>query len=279
MVLKSYAKVNLSLSVNKKLKNGLHNLQSFFCLINLFDKIYIKKIKNVRNDKILFTGPFSNYIKKSDNTIKSLLLGLRKHKLINDFYYVKVYKKIPVFSGLGGGSSNAASILKFLFKKKIKKRLIDDMAKHVGTDLRLFFYKQGFLKNIKTVEKLKKKHKLYFLLVYPKIGLSTKKVYSKVKKLSTRKIINLGKLKSRKIFKNLIIRSQNDLQSIVEKNHPSLKNLLTNISSEKGCYLSRLSGSGSTCYGLFNNENCSKAALSALRKRYPKFWFSTAKTI
>ena len=163
MVLKSYAKVNLSLSVNKKLKNGLHNLQSFFCLINLFDKIYIKKIKNVRNDKILFTGPFSNYIKKSDNTIKSLLLGLRKHKLINDFYYVKVYKKIPVFSGLGGGSSNAASILKFLFKKKIKKRLIDDMAKHVGTDLRLFFYKQGFLKNIKTVEKLKKKHKIYFL--------------------------------------------------------------------------------------------------------------------
>ena len=116
-------------------------------------------------------------------------------------------------------------------------------------------------------------------MVYPKIGLSTKKVYSKVKKLSTRKIINLGKLKSRKIFKNLIIRSQNDLQSIVEKNHPSLKNLLTNISSEKGCYLSRLSGSGSTCYGLFNNENCSKAALRALRKRYPKFWFSTAKTI
>ena len=195
MVLKSYAKVNLSLSVNKKLKNGLHNLQSFFCLINLFDKIYIKKIKNGRSDKILFTGKFSNYIKKSDNTIKSLLLGLRKHKLINDFYYVKVYKKIPVLSGLGGGSSNAASILKFLLKKKIKKRLIDDMAKHVGTDLRLFFYKQGFLKNIKTVEKLKKKYKLYFLLVYPKIGSSTKKVYSKVKKLSTRKIINLGKLK------------------------------------------------------------------------------------
>ena len=125
MVLKSYAKVNLSLSVNKKLKNGLHNLQSFFCLINLFDKIYIKKIKNGRSDKILFTGPFSNYIKKSDNTIKSLLLGLRKHKLINDFYYVKVYKKIPVLSGLGGGSSNAASILKFLLKKKIKKRLIE----------------------------------------------------------------------------------------------------------------------------------------------------------
>ena len=44
MVLKSYAKINLTLSVNKRLMNGLHDLQSIFCLINLFDKIEIKKI-------------------------------------------------------------------------------------------------------------------------------------------------------------------------------------------------------------------------------------------
>ena len=45
MVIKSYAKINLSLKVNSKLKNGLHDIQSFFCLIDLSDKIKIKKIQ------------------------------------------------------------------------------------------------------------------------------------------------------------------------------------------------------------------------------------------
>ena len=58
MVLKSYAKINLSLIINKKLKNGLHNIQSIYYLIDLYDKIYIKKIKNKKFDRISFYGPF-----------------------------------------------------------------------------------------------------------------------------------------------------------------------------------------------------------------------------
>ena len=64
MVLKSYAKINLSLSVNKKLSNGLHDIQSVFCRIDFFDTILIKEIKNSTRDKIIFKGPFSKYIKK-----------------------------------------------------------------------------------------------------------------------------------------------------------------------------------------------------------------------
>ena len=48
MVLNSYSKINLSLSVNNKLKNGLHEIQSYFCLINLSDKIQIRKSKKKR---------------------------------------------------------------------------------------------------------------------------------------------------------------------------------------------------------------------------------------
>ena len=55
--------------------------------------------------------------------------------------------------------------------------------------------------------------------------------------------------------------------------------MLKNIAEEEGCYFSRMTGSGSTCYGLFVNKNCSKVALKNLRKKYPKFWFSIAKTI
>ena len=156
MVLKSFSRINLSLSVNKKLKNGLHEIQSYYCLINLSDKISIRKIKQ-KKDKILFKGLFVKHIKKSNNTIQNLLRLLRKLKIISNYYSVIVVKNIPVFSGLGGGTSNAAFILKFFLKGKISKNLLKGVEKVIGSDLRLFFYKQGFLVNLKTIKDIKKK--------------------------------------------------------------------------------------------------------------------------
>ena len=63
MVLKSYSKINLSLNINSRLKKGLHEIQSYYCLINLFDKIKIKKISK-KKDNIVFKGQFNKYIKK-----------------------------------------------------------------------------------------------------------------------------------------------------------------------------------------------------------------------
>ena len=72
MILKSFSKINLSLSVNKKLKKiGLHDIQSYFCLINLYDQIKIKKIKG-QKDKVKFQGKFSKLIKKK-NSITNIL--------------------------------------------------------------------------------------------------------------------------------------------------------------------------------------------------------------
>ena len=120
MVLKSYAKINLTLSVNKRLKIGLHNIQSIYCLIDLYDKIFLKKIKNTNSDKISFNGPFSKDVNQSNSSVGKVLSILRKNKIINDYYSVKINKKIPVFAGFGGGTSNAATLLKHLTKKKIK---------------------------------------------------------------------------------------------------------------------------------------------------------------
>ncbi len=279
MVLKSYAKINLTLSVNKKLKNGLHNIQSIYCLINLYDKIFIKKIINSNSDKISFNGPFSQHINKSHNSVKKVLNVLRKNRIIHDYYSIKVKKKIPVFAGFGGGSSNAATLIKYLTKKKLKKEVLSKIIRKVGSDLRLFFHNQGYQKNLKTIIKLKKKYQFHFLLVFPKIKSSTRSVYLKVNNYSKSKILMNKKLTLRKNFINLLINSKNDLQSIVEKNHKILRKLLQNISDSKGCYFSRMTGSGSACYGVFVNKKSSLVALKKLRGKYPKFWFSIAKTI
>ena len=277
MVLKSFSKINLSLNINSKLKNGLHDIQSYYCLINLFDKIKIRKIDK-KKDKVVFFGPFVKYIKKSNNSIINLLKLLRKLELISGYYSVNVIKNIPVFSGLGGGTSNAASVLKFLLKGKVSKNILEKVEKLIGSDLRLFFNKQGFLQNLRTIKTIKKQ-KLFFLLSRPNIICSTKKIYSKVKKYSKKKKFNFQKMNNKKGFINYILEQNNELQSIVEEEYPSIKILLKDINTEKGCHFSRMSGSGSVCYGLFNNESNAKKALNKIKTKHPKFWFSIAKTV
>jgi 4-diphosphocytidyl-2-C-methyl-D-erythritol kinase len=277
MVLKSFSKINLSLNINSKLKNGLHDIQSYYCLINLFDKIKIRKIDK-KKDKVVFFGPFVKHIKKSNNSITNLLKLLRKLELISGYYSVNVIKNIPVFSGLGGGTSNAASVLKFLLKGKVSKKILEKVEKLIGSDLRLFFHKQGFLQNLRTIKTIKKQ-KLFFLLSRPNIICSTKKIYSKVKKYSKKKKFNFQKMNNKKGFINYILEQNNELQSIVEEEYPSIKILLKDINTEKGCYFSRMSGSGSVCYGLFNNESNAKKALNKIKTKHPKFWFSIAKTV
>ncbi len=279
MVLKSYAKINLSLSVNEKLKNGYHDIQSIYCLINVYDTIKIKKIYDKKFDEIYFKGPFSKNVLKFNNSIKKVLDFLRKYKLISNYFKVEVNKKIPVFAGLGGGSSNAFSILKLIKQKKIKREILNKLINLVGTDLRLFFNNQGHLRNLKKVDKLSKNHKLYFMIVYPNIRCLTKKIYSKVKKFSKKRKFSKKNFKSKKELINQILNLNNDLQSIVEKKYPLIRTLLSNISKQHNCYLARMTGSGSACFGLFLNENSSKVALKKMRKKYPKFWFSIAKTI
>tara|TARA_Y100000389_G_C17317382_1_gene441214 strand:+ start:32 stop:868 length:837 start_codon:yes stop_codon:yes gene_type:complete len=278
MVLKSYSKINLSLSINSKTRSGLHEIQSYFCLINLSDKIRIRKIDK-KKDQIFFNGFFAKHVKKTDNSIVNLLKLLRKLKLILSFYSITVTKNIPVFGGLGGGTSNAAYILKYFFKKKISKNIFHKIENLIGSDLRLFFYRQGFLENLKTIKLVKKKKKLIFLLSHPNINCSTRKIYSMVKKYSPKKKFTFNKINSKKKFINYILNNKNELQPIVEKKYPIIKKLLTDIGLESGCYLSRISGSGSVCYGLFNNERAAKKALNKIKSRYPKFWFTLAKTV
>ena len=196
MVLSSYAKINLSLTVNSIQKNNLHEIQSYFCLINLTDKIKLKKIKE-KKDKISFKGPFAKLVNKSNNSVINLLKMLRRSGLISDYYSVTVFKNIPVFAGLGGGTGNAAVILKHLCKQKMNRKLLNQVEKTIGSDLRLFFYNQGFLKNLQTIIDFKKKQKLFFVLIRPNIRCSTKEIYSNVKKFSKKQSLKKNVIKNK----------------------------------------------------------------------------------
>ena len=277
MLLKSFSKINLTLNVNQKYKkNSLHQIQSYFCLINLFDQIKVNKIEG-QKDVVRFQGKFAKFVKKKNNSITSVLKILRKKKIITNFYSILIKKNIPVFSGMGGGTGNAVILANYLTKNKINKKLLNIFSNEIGSDFKLFFYKQGFLKNLKQINKFKKTYKFCFLLVYPNIKSSTKFVYSKIKKYSLK--TNFNKINNKSGFIKFLVDKNNDLQSIVESQYPVIKKLVRDINQTKGCYFSRMTGSGSVCYGIFQSERLAKTALNRIKTKYPKFWLSVAKTI
>ena len=114
--IKSFAKINLALNVTGKIAS-LHKIESIVSFISLHDLITIKRTSNSKH-KVLFNGNFSQKIKKN-NTVKKLFNILDENKLLKDKkFQVKIKKNIPQEAGLGGGSMNAANILRFLIKKK-----------------------------------------------------------------------------------------------------------------------------------------------------------------
>ncbi len=279
---KSFAKINLFLNIGKKINNtGLHNIQSLVFLINLFDEIKIKKNKS-KIDKIKFYGKFCNKVNKINTVTKSLYI-LRKRGFIdkNFKYDIKIKKQIPVFSGLGGGSSNAAYLIKNLVdKKKLTEKNKSFFSKYIGSDLKLFFYSnQIFQKKLYKITNLKSKVKLYFILVYPFLKCSTKEIYSNIRNLNNFKTkIAYSKISKKKIIDNLL-NEQNYLQEIVISKFPIIKKILFELRSLKKCQFSRLTGSGSACFGVFLTKKSADLGLKKIRKRFPKFWCVVGKTI
>ncbi len=279
-MIKSYCKINLSLRVINKLKNGFHNIQTNTVLLNLHDLISIKKnIKNI--DQVVFEGQFKKLISKKKNSITNTLKLLKKNNLIKkkNNYKILIKKNIPIFSGLGGGTSNAAYIIKYFLKNKINNKTLNILEPKLGTDLKLFFNNQIFQKNLIKILKYKRKFSLYFTLVYPNVRCSTKEIYKEVKSFSPPSSLDFSKISTKSRFIKLIKGEHNDLQKISISKFKVIGDVINFISLQKSCYFSRMTGSGSVCYGIFKSHTAAKLATKKIKKKFPKYWCVTAKTI
>ena len=145
--IKSYCKLNLSLRVSKKKYSNLHNIKSLITFCDLYDLISIRKIKSLK-DKIIFTGKFKKGINKKSNTITRVLQLLREKNFLKNYSFEIIIKKnIPHGSGMGGGSSNAASILNFFKNRmnlKLNKTRIRKLANQIGFDVPICLEKKKY---------------------------------------------------------------------------------------------------------------------------------------
>ena len=278
-VIKSYAKINLSLGVTGRLNSKYHKIESLVSFLKLHDEVKIKKI-NKKKHKIQFFGKFSKGINK-ENTVSKLLKILdEKNLLNNEKYFIKIKKNIPQKSGLGGGSMNASALIRFFIYKKIlnfsKKNLIK-LSKKIGQDVQFGLdNKIKILHSNGNLESTAKKIGLFVIIVKPNFGCSTQLIYKGIKKYSQKKL----KIKTKEYLSFVnILKLENDLEKVVFKNYPKLKIVKLFMQSLPNIRFARLTGSGSAMLGYFSSKNEAINAAKLFKKKYKNYWCITSKTI
>lgn len=279
MKLKSYAKINLFLEVYDYI-SPLHQLHSLMARINLYDKILILPAKEFSLEII---GPYAKLINSKNNIINKVFSLMINKFLINDKFHIILTKNIPVGAGLGGGSSNAATIilaLNKIFKLNLSKEELSKIGFKIGSDVPFFLanktaiVKEGGNKvNIISDDF----SKLNLLIINPNQELSTIEVFSHFKKnFLHKKIINENKKQN--IF-TYLKNHQNDLELSATQLMPKIKQILQNIENQDGCILARMSGSGATCFGVFNNTQSLMEGYLNLKKLWSDYFIIKSKIL
>ena len=251
----SPAKVNLVLKVLSKKPDGYHNIFSIVDPVSLYDRIHIEEADNdciiVKDDKGVLPDGEQNTVYRAAKCIKEAY-SIRKG--VN----VYVEKRIPIGSGLGGPSSNAATVLKALSKMwgiSITDEEFVDLGRSIGADVPLFLYgKPCIMEGIGDIITPVELPLLWYLIVYPDFVLSTKEAYSRLKIELTNNENNIKLMGNFKNIGDIAGSLENDLEQIGMTMCPQIKTI-KDILMETGALGALMSGSGSSVFGVFQNEN------------------------
>lgn len=290
LLLNSYAKLNLYLEVLNTRQDNYHNIKTLFERVDLSDKIVLE---SRRDKKIRIICNLSDVPCGNTN------LAYRSAKLLQDVFHIdrgvdiKIIKHIPVGAGLGGGSSNAASVLvglNKLWRLKLVQEQLLAYARKIGSDVPFFIYNSPFAfgegrgDRIKPLEALDNA-RLWHILVVPKIKVSTPLIYKKWDTHSTLtppflasqslrknkragltspqynvKILNLG---LRKNDLSLIGKALfNSLEQVTAKLYPQVRRIKKKLIN-LGLKAILMSGSGPAIFGIVSSR---KEALSLCRQ-------------
>lgn len=253
------AKLNLYLEITGKREDGYHLLNSLAVFIDLYDEISVSI-----NDELIVEGSYfpDEIMLKAANLLQTKFSVSQGAK----FY---LQKNVPVGGGLGGGSTDAAAVillLKDLWNLTINEEEMFEIALQLGADVPACLY--ALLKKENAVifsgigEKLKPTsiNDMFFVLVNPKKELSTKAV-----------------------FENYQFSQQeaetNHLQKTAINLMPEIADIIAALGNSKKCKLARMTGSGATCFGVFDNAEDAEDAARTIANTHPHWWVQSCKTI
>ncbi len=255
MIIYSDAKINIGLQILRKRTDGFHDISTLMVPVPFRDIIEINIVNNDNGDFKISQSGFSIPGRPEENLCyKGWKLFCKAAGKIR--VRIHLHKRIPVGSGLGGGSSNGTAVLRGLNALSgniLKKDELYALAKQLGSDCSIFVENKPALAegrgDILTDTSLNISN-LYIVLLFPGRSINTAWAYKNVVPDSTREDLNKLLPKPKDTWKRNIT---NDFEQIVFKDFPKIERLKAELYMS-GAFFASLSGSGSAVYGLYKEK-------------------------
>lgn len=268
----AYAKVNVALHVRARRDDGYHALESLFVFAEDGDRLGGQATDDGAID-LLIDGPFGASLDAGpSNLVIRAARGLQAYLGEQRGAAIRLTKNLPVASGIGGGSADAAATLRLLARLwdvRIEAEELAGLALGLGSDV------PACVASVTQLVKGRGEHLarheveglegLSMLLVNPGVGVSTGSVFAGWDR-QDRGALDAGSLEM------LINQGRNDLESPAIATAPVIAQVLAALQGADGLLLGRMSGSGATCFALFMDEAAMAQAARAIRAAHSAWW-------
>jgi 4-diphosphocytidyl-2-C-methyl-D-erythritol kinase len=268
------AKLNLSLRITGRRPDGYHELDSCVVFTQLSDRLTI-----VPDDRLTLelTGPFAPALgAQGDNLVIRAARRLAAHagrlpggRLILD-------KRIPVTAGLGGGSADAAATLRGLnrvWDLGLSTSELLPIALELGADVPVcLFGRSARMRGIGERLEPLDLPTLDLVLANPRRAVPTARAFAGLGPIGSVQPSEAPAPTSRSDLLDWLRGCSNDLEPPARRLVPTIDRVLEALAREPGCRLARMTGSGATCFGVFDDAPAAGRAAAALRRAHPEWW-------
>lgn len=265
--IQSPAKINLFLRVTSRRPDGYHELISLFCALDLHDRLSFKKTPG----SLKFSCDSPRLPTDASNLAHRAALLFYQRTGLPQGMTIHLEKRTPVGAGLGGGSSNAATVLKTLnhiYQYPVSKADMAALALSIGADVPFFLSPQPAIATGigDILAPFPGLAPYVALIIYPKIEVSTKWVYQN---------LDLGLTNCKKTLKYTLLKQEgfrpdrhlcNDLETVTAKRYPQIAEIKQQLVENKALG-ALMSGSGSAVFGLFKTLAQAEETKRILDKR------------
>ena len=285
------AKINLALHVTGQRKDGYHLLDSLVCFTDFGDQITLSKTQQSSEFVTLeISGPFATGLSSTADNLIIKAANMLSHSfgkigISCPPVHLHLEKNLPLASGIGGGSADAATTLVMLkdFWGKDASIDLNKIAQTLGADVAMCLNAQP--KRVRGVgEQLSDfplKVSLPLLLVNPGIKLSTPDVFAALENKTNAPMElphGVDKFDIASIV-DMLTPLRNDLEKPACNLVPQIGDVLDNVANQQGCKLARMSGSGATCFGIFDSSKNCELALENIKQKNTQWWLKSTRTI
>jgi 4-diphosphocytidyl-2-C-methyl-D-erythritol kinase len=273
------AKINLFLHITGKRDDGYHLLQSAMVFVDVGDEIEFARHNGLFLD---VDGPFAGDMPDPhENLIFRAAQALAAEYRSAPEGRVTLTKKLPVASGIAGGSSDAATaLLGFarLWGLPDEQNRLQKIAQGLGADVPACLYRRPvWAEGIgEKLTRLPDMPDLHFVLANPMVPTPTPEVFRRFRNKYSPPIQFSGRRKSAGEWIADLKIYRNDLTEAALEVTPQIKDVLGALRETPGCNVARLSGSGATCFGVYDSAEKAMIAVNHLKQQQPRWWIVPA---